>query len=123
MIDKGICDRGFIWNPSNCEWKCDKSSGICEYLDYENCKYREKLVDNLVDECTESIEETRLVGKTLAKNENNHKCSSCTLYIVLFLIIFIINIGVGICLVYSCWYLKKYDARVMLNIHTETNIY
>ena len=24
MIDKGICDKGFIWNPSNCEYECDK---------------------------------------------------------------------------------------------------
>ena len=20
LIDKGVCDKGFIWNPSNCEW-------------------------------------------------------------------------------------------------------
>ena len=24
LIDKRICDKGFIWNPSNCECKCDK---------------------------------------------------------------------------------------------------
>ena len=30
---KGICDKGFIWNPSNCEWECDKN--FSEYLDYE----------------------------------------------------------------------------------------
>ena len=24
LIDKGICDKGFIWNPSNCECECDK---------------------------------------------------------------------------------------------------
>ena len=24
LIDKGICDKGFIWNPSNCKWDCDK---------------------------------------------------------------------------------------------------
>ena len=35
LIDKGVCDNGFIWNPSNCECECDK---ISEYLDYENCK-------------------------------------------------------------------------------------
>ena len=24
LIDKGSCDKGFIWNPSNCERECDK---------------------------------------------------------------------------------------------------
>ena len=25
LIDKGVCNEGFIWNPSNCECECDKS--------------------------------------------------------------------------------------------------
>ena len=33
LIDKGICDKGFIWNPSNYECECDKSCGIGEYLE------------------------------------------------------------------------------------------
>ena len=33
-IDKGICDKGFICNPSNCE--CDQSCDVGEYLDYKN---------------------------------------------------------------------------------------
>ena len=57
LIDKGECDKRSIWNPSNCECKCDKSSDVGEYLDYENCKCRKKLVDKLVEECTENIEE------------------------------------------------------------------
>ena len=35
LIDKGICDKGFIWNPSNCGCECDKTCDIGEYLDYE----------------------------------------------------------------------------------------
>ena len=107
LIDKGVCDKGFIWNPSNCECECDKSCDIGEYLDYSNCKCRKSLIDKLVEECTENIEETRLAEKTLSKNENEHKCSSCTLYIVLFSIIPAMNIGIGIYFVYFCWYLKK----------------
>ena len=34
----GSCDRGFIWNPSNCECECDKLCVVGEYLDYKNCK-------------------------------------------------------------------------------------
>ena len=40
MIDIGICDKEFIWNPRNYECECDKSCDVREYLDYENCKYR-----------------------------------------------------------------------------------
>ena len=48
-------DKGFIWNPSNCECGCDKACDVGEYLDYENCKCRKKLVDKLVDECAETL--------------------------------------------------------------------
>ena len=53
-----------------------------------------------------------------SENEHKHKCSSCTLYIVLFCIIFTINIGIGTYFVYSHWFLKKYDAHAMLDIGT-----
>ena len=35
LIDKGVCGKAFICNPSNCECKCDKSCDIGEYLGYE----------------------------------------------------------------------------------------
>ena len=38
MIDKVVCDKRHAWNPSNCEYECDKSCDVGEYLDYENCK-------------------------------------------------------------------------------------
>ena len=50
LIDKEVCDKGFIWNPSNCECECDKACNVGEYLNYDNCKCRKKLVDKLVDE-------------------------------------------------------------------------
>ena len=76
LIDKGKCDKGFIWNPSNCECEYDKAFDVGEYLDYENCKCRKKLVDKLVDECTETVEKVKLTKITLAENENSYKCSS-----------------------------------------------
>ena len=53
--------KGFIWNPSNCECECYKSCDFSDYLDYKNCKCKKRLADKLVEECTENIEETRLV--------------------------------------------------------------
>ena len=70
LVDKRVCDKGYAWNPSSSECECGKSYDIGEYLDYENCKCRKRLIDELVDECTENIEETRLVEKTSAKNKH-----------------------------------------------------
>ena len=36
----------FIWNPGNCECKCDKSCDIGEYLDLKNCECRKRLMIN-----------------------------------------------------------------------------
>ena len=47
------------WNSSNCECECDKSCDGGEYLDYENCRCRKRLVDIFVDECTGTVEEVK----------------------------------------------------------------
>ena len=97
LIEKGVCDKGFIWNPSNCECECDKSCDIGKYLDYENCKCRKILVDKLVEKCSENVEEAKLAKITSTEDENKHenKCCLYTLYIVLISIIFRINVGIG----------------------------
>ena len=84
-----MCDKVFIWNPSNCECECDKSCDIDEYLDYENCKCRKKLAHPLIEECTEIINETKLVRETSTelhwdKNENKDKCKYIRYYFVYF---------------------------------------
>ena len=92
VIDKCVCHKRFIWNPSNCKCEWNKSCDVGEYLDYENCKFRKRLVDKLVE----------IAGIILADDENKHKnkFSSCALYFVLFSIIFTINIGVGTYFIY-----------------------
>ena len=75
VCDKGVSDKGHVWNPSNCECKCDKFCNIGEYLDYSSCQCRKKLIDPLVEESTENIDETKLVNITV-ENENNSKCTS-----------------------------------------------
>ena len=90
MIDKGVCGKGYIWNPSNCECECDKSCDVGEYLDYKSCKCRKKLADKLLEEYTENIDEVKIASE----NEHKDKCSSCILYIVLLSIIFAIDIGI-----------------------------
>ena len=58
-----------------------------------------KLVDKLVVECTENIDEVKIAEVTLTKNMR--KCSSCILHIVLFSIVFTINVGIGTYFVYN----------------------
>ena len=83
LMDKGVCDKGYVWNPSNCGSECDKSCNIGEYLDYSSCKCRKKLIDPLVEECTENINETELIKVTVEK-KNNDRCHCYVVYMVLF---------------------------------------
>ena len=86
---KGVCDKEFFWNPNNCE--CDKLCDVGEYLDYANCKCRKRLVNKLVEECTEDIDEVKIAKITSAECntvKDKNKCkSSCTIYIVLIAIV------------------------------------
>ena len=84
MIDKGACDKGFAWNPSNCECECDKSCDVSEYLDYENYKCRKSLVDKLVEECSENIDETKLTEIATLEHGNECECSytDCILSVI-----------------------------------------
>ena len=102
LIYKRICDKRFIWNPSNCEYERDKSCDVGKYIDYENCKCINRYVDKLVEQCTKNLEEEKLAEITLAEEENEHKnkCSSYALYIALFSIILTINIWVGTHFIY-----------------------
>ena len=36
LIDKGVRNKSYIWNPSNCECEYDKSCNIGLYLDYSD---------------------------------------------------------------------------------------
>ena len=63
--DKGVCDKGVCdKNPSNCECECDDSCDVGEYLDYE--KFIRQL-DRLVDECTENIDEVKILDNNESK--------------------------------------------------------
>ena len=122
LINKAICDKGFIWNLSNCE--CDKNCDIGEYLGYENCKCRKKLVDKLINECTETIEEVKLAELTVFENENENKYGSCKVYTVLMIVVFYNFTGITIYFVYYNWSLIKNNfSCIKFNAHKETKIW
>ena len=91
LIAKGMCDKAFTWNPSNCECECDKSCDIGEYLDYKNCKCRKRIIDKLVEECSEYIN-----GNEMLYNETLNAvplsvykkvCNSCMVFIKKYVIL------------------------------------
>ena len=72
LIDNGRYDKGF-----SCGCECDKLCDVGEYLNYKNCKCRKKLVDKLVEECSENID-----GNKMIYYDYGNVCNSCTVYIV-----------------------------------------
>ena len=110
-----MCDKGFIWNPSNCECECHKSCDVGVYLDYKNCKYRKRIIDKSVEECSKNIDENEMLyNETLdvislnAIPFNVYKkvCNSCMVYIVLFVVFLITSICICCVFIYFYWYLK-----------------
>ena len=90
LVDKKECGKGFISNPSSCNFECNESCSVGKYLDHKNCKCRKKAVDSLVEKCNKSINET------LSENSlNDYKCSSCRPYIVLFVVFLIISVKIS----------------------------
>ena len=98
-------------NPRNCECECHKSCGVGEYLDYKNCKCRNKLVDELVEKCSENIDGNEMLyNETLdiiSLNDHKKVRNSCTIYRVLVAVFFITGICISSVFIHFQWYLKK----------------
>ena len=115
LIDKGTCDKGLIWNPTNCECKCNKSCDVGEYLDYKDCKCRNKLVDKLVEKCNENIDGNEMIyNETINVSSSDYKCGSCTLYIVLFVVFLVTSVIINAVFVYFYWYSKDSNDQMFL---------
>ena len=104
LIDKDRCNKRFILNTSNCDCGCDKSCDKRQDLDYKNCRWRKRLVDKLVEEWSENIDGIEIIYDTTL---NEKVCDSCTIYIVLFAVAFLIIIGISSAYFYFHWYLKR----------------
>ena len=48
MVDWSSCKNGYMWNPSTRDCECDKTCGIGEHLDINDCICKEHFIDNLV---------------------------------------------------------------------------
>ena len=144
LIDKGVCNKEFIFNPSNCKCGCDKSCNTSQYLDYLDCKCKKKIIDLIVEKCTEYDDQTKLVNITVTKNDNQTKIvnitvtknnnqtklvnktveNSCKVYIILTIVTIVISAGITIYFVYYNWFLiKNRDFITKYNTRRETLIW
>ena len=80
-----------IWNLSICE--CDKSRDIGQYLGYQICKCRKKLISMLAEEFSEDVNGNKIFHNGTL-NDFGKVSNSCTIYIVLLVILFIISIKI-----------------------------
>ena len=83
LVNKMMRDKGYIWNPSNCAYECDKLCAIGQYLDYKNSVCKNSLVDKLAEKCTNDIDGDTIYNKTLTVTSSNDS-GSCTPHVVLF---------------------------------------
>ena len=89
-----------------------------------NCKCRKTLVDQIIDECTETIEEVKLANITVENKNGYYKCSSCTVYIALIIVFLTIFTGITIYFVYYNWSLIKNNVScIKFNTRKETKIW
>ena len=85
---------------------------------------QKKLVDKLVDECTETIEVVKLAKITFAENENENKYCSCRVHIVLMVVVFTTFTEITIYFVYYNWSLIKNNVScIKFGTHKETKIW
>ena len=83
---------------------------------------QKKLVDKLINECTETIEEVKLAELTVFENEN--KYGSCKVYIVLMIVVFYNFTGITIYFVYyNSSLIKNNVSCIKFNAHKETKIW
>ena len=84
---------------------------------------KKKLIDPLIEECTENNDGTKLVNITIAENENSYS-NSRKVYIVLLSVVFTIFTGITIYFVYYNWYLIKNNIScTKFNTHKEALIW
>ena len=90
LIDKIICDKGYMWNPSTCCCEYDRYCETGQYLDYKNCVCRRKIIDDLIEQCT-SIIDIEIKNNTLSKKNDESFSNIYFIYCIFSAIYFIFS--------------------------------
>ena len=93
LVNKLLCDKGYMWNPSTCSCECDKYCEAGKYLDYRECVCRKKLIDDLIEQCTTVVDIEINKGTDLvniSSDSVNRSSSSSNIYLLLFVTVLVI---------------------------------
>ena len=107
-----------MWNPSTCACECDKLCEVGQYLDYRQCVYRKKLIDDLIEQCTYVVDIEISNGTDLL----TRKESSSNIYLYLFIVLLIILLLSAAGVVYYCRKdnSKKLDDKIYETAYSNT---
>ena len=95
LVSKLACAKGYMWNPSTCACECEKFCETGQYLDYENCVCRKKIIDDLIEQCTSIIDmeiRSKELGSTVKNNTLSSNESSNNTYFILFIVFLVLFI-------------------------------
>ena len=119
-VSKLACDKGYMWNPSTCYFECDRYCETGQYLDYENCVCRKKIIDDLIEQCT-SIVDMNIKNNTLSKKSDE---SSSNIYLVLFIVFLVLFILFFVVFIYYwCKNNKAITKKMYVVIYSSTYNY
>ena len=116
LVSKLVCDKGYMWNPSTCACECDKYCEVGQYLDYNNCVCKKKLIDDLIEQCTSIVDieiknGTDIFTSSTPVNSDN----STNIYLFLFVAVLIVVVLVAAGFIY--YYRKINSAKVDKKIY------
>ena len=95
LVNKLACDKGFMWNPSTFSCECDRYCETGQYLDYKNCVFIKKIIDDLIEQCT-SIADMYIKNNTLSKKSDESFSNIYFVLFIVFLVLFILFLVVFI---------------------------
>ena len=107
-----------MWNPSTCTCDCNKYCEVGQYLDYDNCVCRKKLIDYLIEECI------NIVDMETKKNndDNDDNTNFYFILFIIFLVLYVLSI-VGLIYYYRKDNNKKIFSRMYNIVYSCDNTY
>ena len=118
LVSKLLYDKGYMWNPSTCACECDKYCEVGQYLDYNNCVCRKKLIDDLIEQCTSIVDIEIKNGKdiftssTATKNIVTPVNSDNSTNIYLFLFVAVLMVAVLVAAGFIYYYRRNNTTKL-----------
>ena len=123
LVSKLVCDKGYMWNPSKCACECDKYCEVGQYLDYNKCVCRKKLIDDLIEQYTSIVDiEIKngtdiFTSSTATKNIVTPVNSDNSTNIYLFLFVAGLIVAVLVTAGFICYYRKNNTTKLDKKIY------